>query len=182
MKITNFEFKAKVSNLREYEQKLLTINPYYQGLDHQTDTYFNVPHGRLKLREGNIENALINYDRADDQGSKLSQVILYSHQPDAALKEILTRQFGVKTVVSKRRKIYFADNVKIHFDEVEHLGAFIEVEAISNNGEIPPDDLLEQCNRFLSFFGLTTSDLISRSYSDLLMEAETNHNDRPPIG
>ena len=63
MNIKNFEFKAKVEDLEKYEKKLLTLNPKYQGLDHQIDTYFNAKFGRLKLREGNIENSLINYDR-----------------------------------------------------------------------------------------------------------------------
>ena len=56
MNIKNFEFKAKVDNLEEYENKLLKLNPFFKGTDHQIDTYFNVSKGRLKLREGNIEN------------------------------------------------------------------------------------------------------------------------------
>jgi adenylate cyclase class IV len=67
MSIKNFEFKAKVEDLDKYEQKLLTLNPVFYGIDHQVDTYFNVSNGRLKLREGNIENALIDYEREDMQ-------------------------------------------------------------------------------------------------------------------
>ena len=63
MNIKNFEFKAKIDEIEKYENKLLTLNPDFQGLDHQIDTYFNAQYGRLKLREGNIENSLINYDR-----------------------------------------------------------------------------------------------------------------------
>jgi len=48
---------------------LLMLHPKFQGLDHQIDTYFNVQKGRLKLREGNIENSLINYDRKNVSGS-----------------------------------------------------------------------------------------------------------------
>ena len=59
MKIKNFEFKAKIDEIEKYENKLLTLNPKFQGLDHQIDTYFNLQYGRLKLREGNIENNLI---------------------------------------------------------------------------------------------------------------------------
>ncbi len=54
MNIKNFEFKAKVDNIEKFERKLLTLNPKFQGLDHQIDTYFNVSKGRLKLREGKI--------------------------------------------------------------------------------------------------------------------------------
>jgi adenylate cyclase, class 2 len=170
MNLTNFEFKAKVDNLEKYESKLLTLNPVYQGPDNQTDTYFNVAKGRLKLREGNIENSLINYDRENIRGSKQSEIILYRHEPSVALKEILARQLGLKTVVRKQRKIYFVDNVKIHFDRVEYLGTFIEVEAISSNGKFTVEELKKQCNRFFDFFELSQSDLIDKSYSDMLME------------
>lgn len=76
MNINNFEFKAKIDEIEKYENKLLMLHPKFQGLDHQIDTYFNVQKGRLKLREGNIENSLINYDRENVSGSKKSQIIL----------------------------------------------------------------------------------------------------------
>jgi adenylate cyclase class IV len=66
----NFEFKAKHDDIEGLEQKLLALNPLFVGEDHQVDTYFNVPNGRLKLREGNIEHALIFYDRPDDADAK----------------------------------------------------------------------------------------------------------------
>ena len=54
MNICNCEFKVKVDNLEEDEQKLLMLSPTYNGYDHQINTYFQVPKGRLKLREGNF--------------------------------------------------------------------------------------------------------------------------------
>jgi predicted adenylyl cyclase CyaB len=167
MKIKNYEFKASVDDLTEYEQKLLTVDPEFRGTDHQTDTYFNVKHGRLKLREGNIENALINYDRDDIAGSKKSDVILYRHTPDDALKDILVRQFGIRVIVSKTRRIYFKGNVKFHFDTVEGLGSFIEVEAIDERDEFTTEQLKAQCDHYLGFFGVTKDQLVDRSYSDM---------------
>lgn len=169
MNVKNFEFKAKVDHLEPYENKLLTLNPVYHGLDHQTDTYFNVPNGRLKLREGNIENALINYDRADIAGSRQSDVILYKHLPSPALKKILVHQLGIKTIVDKKRKIYFINNVKFHFDILENLGTFIEVEAIDHDGTFTSEELQQQCNHYFQFFELTQAQVIDRSYSDLLI-------------
>lgn len=172
MNIKNFEFKAKVDEFDSYEAKLLTLNPVFQGLDHQIDTYFNVPHGRLKLREGNIENSLINYDRENSLGSKESQIILYKHEPDSALKAILIKQCGIKVIVDKKRKIYFVNNVKFHFDRVENLGTFIEVEAIDRNGEFTLEELKAQCDYYFNFFELPVETLIDKSYSDLILELE----------
>ncbi|MEZ4912266.1 MAG: class IV adenylate cyclase [Saprospiraceae bacterium] len=174
MHIKNFEFKAKIEAIEPYETQLLTLNPKYIGLDHQIDTYFRVDKGRLKLREGNIENALIQYEREDIQGSKQSNVILYQHLPNKALKDILTEQFGVKIVVDKRRKIYFIDNVKFHFDTVEHLGTFLEVEAIDNQNAYSITELQVQCDAYFNFFGLAHHQIIPQSYSDLLMQIDGN--------
>ena len=168
MNIRNFEFKARVADLETYENKLLQLKPRFKGEDHQIDTYFEVPKGRLKLREGNIENALINYNRENTADSKLSEVILYKHQSSKALKDILILQFGIKIVVDKRRRIYFIDNVKFHFDVVEGLGTFIEVEAIDDSDRYTTEALKEQCDHYYRYFGLTPSQLIDKSYSDLM--------------
>lgn len=169
MNIKNFEFKAKVDNIEEYENKLLELNPVFKGTDNQIDTYFNVPKGRLKLREGNIENSLINYDRENINDSKQSDIILYQHEPNIALKNILTKQFGVKIIVDKKRKIYFIDNIKFHFDIVDSLGTFIEVEAIDSKEEFSIEQLKAQCDKYFDFFGLDKLQLVDKSYSDLVV-------------
>lgn len=168
MHIKNHEFKARVENLASYEEKLLTLNPDFKGTDRQSDTYYYVSSGRLKLREGNIENALICYDRDDIAGSKQSDVILYRHSPDQALKTILEKQFGIRNIVKKTRKIYFIANVKFHFDSVDGLGTFIEAEAIDDKDQFTPEQLREQCDKYLKFFNITKDQLVDKSYSDLL--------------
>jgi predicted adenylyl cyclase CyaB len=166
----NFEFKAKTCQLTDLENKFLQLNPLFAGEDHQIDTYFNVPKGRLKLREGNIENSLIYYERENKANAKQSDIILYEHLPDRALKEILIKVHGVKAVVNKKRKIYFIDNVKFHFDVVQGLGTFIEVEALDKNASTGIGKLKQQCDHYAGFFGIDKSDFIAVSYSDLILE------------
>lgn len=172
MHIKNVEFKAKVTNWISLEQKLLSLEPIFKGIDHQVDTYFNVAKGRLKLREGTIENALINYDRANTADAKESNIILYQHEPNQTLKTILTHQLGVKVTVDKTRKIYFVDNVKFHFDVVEGLGTFLEVEAIDVDNNFTTEQLKEQCDFYVQFFELEPSCLLDLSYSDLIMHLQ----------
>lgn len=164
----NYEFKARCSDIEKLESKLKKLNPLFVGTDHQIDTYFHVPNGRLKLREGNIENSLIHYNRSNTAGAKQSDVTLYQHQPNKSLKEVLTKALGVKVVVDKKRKIYFIDNVKFHFDEVNELGSFIEVEAIDKDGSIGIEKLREQCDYYAQLFQITNEQFIAESYSDLL--------------
>ncbi len=169
MSILNIEFKARSTDIIAAEKILLTHNPKFIGEDHQVDTYFNVLFGRMKLREGNIENALIHYERENTAGSKSSQVILYQHQPDKNVKALLEKALGVKAVVDKRRKIYFIDNVKFHFDTVENLGTFIEVEAIDKDGSVSRERLQEQCDFYAAMFGIKQEDYMAVSYSDMIM-------------
>jgi len=168
----NFEFKARTNNLLHLENKLLQLKPEFIGEDYQTDTYFNIEKGRLKLREGNIENSLIYYERQNAANAKLSEIILYKYIADPSLKEILIKVHGIKVVVNKTRRIYFIENVKFHFDTVKPLGTFVEVEAIDNTGIIGIEKLKEQCTKYADFFSINSSDYISLSYSDLLLENE----------
>ena len=169
MPILNIEFKASTDKLAELEALLQQHNPLFTGEDHQVDTYFNVIAGRLKLREGNIENALIHYEREDFAGAKSSHVLLYQHQPDKALKEILIKTLGIKAVVGKRRRIYFINNVKFHFDTVEGLGTFVEVEAIDKDGTIGKEKLQIQCDQYAALFAIAPEDYCSVSYSDMIL-------------
>jgi len=168
----NYEFKASVKNLESLEKKLLELKPVFRGEDHQIDTYFNVATGRLKLREGDIENSLIYYERPDTAEAKPSDILLYECQEKTGLKEILARVNGIKTIVDKIRRIYFVENVKFHFDTVAGLGRFIEVEAIDEKGNIGIEILKQQCKHYFSFFDLEESDYISKSYSDLILERQ----------
>jgi len=166
----NIEIKAKSNNQDAIREILKSRNADFKGVDHQIDTYFKVNNGRLKLREGKIENHLIHYQRENKEGPKQSDVTLFKSDPKSSLKEILTKALGILVVVDKKREIYFIDNVKFHIDNVEDLGTFVEIEAIGNDGTIGKDKLLEQCQFFLDLFKISQEDLISVSYSDLLLQ------------
>ena len=77
---------------------------------------------------------------------------------------------GSLVIVDKRRKIYFIDNVKFHIDTVKGLGSFVEIEAIDKTGNIGKKKLLQQCNKYLKLLNISNKDLLSNSYSDLLMK------------
>lgn len=168
MSILNFEFKAKTNELDNLEKKFLQLDPKFIGEDSQTDTYFNVAKGRLKLREGNIENSLIWYERENTADAKQSDVLLYKHDPDKTLKDILVKVHGIKVIVQKKRRIYFIDNVKFHFDTIAELGTFIEVEAIDKDGNFGIEKLKDQANKYAAFFNIQKEDFIAFSYSDML--------------
>ena len=168
MQHLNVEIKARCSDHEKIRGFLKLHNADFKGTDHQIDTYFRVNNGRLKLREGNIENFLVFYERENKKGPKESNVILLASDPKSSLKKLLISALGILIVVDKVREIYFIDNVKFHIDTVKNLGTFMEIEATDKDGDIGKERLLEQCNHYLSVFGISTTNLISLSYSDLL--------------
>jgi len=168
MEILNVEIKAVCHDSDRVRKILLGHNARFVGQDHQIDTYFVVETGRLKLREGDIENSLIYYNRPDDAGPKRSDVQLYKTQKESGLKDVLMSFLDEFVVVDKRREIYFINNVKFHIDRVEGLGSFVEIEAIDIDGSIGEESLRRQCNHFLEMLAIPESDLLTDSYSDML--------------
>lgn len=183
----NVEIKARCRDAESPRRVLREQCAEFRGLDHQVDTYFAVPAGRLKLREGNIENHLIWYARGDQPGPKRADVLLMKTSPrdeagiSCALKDILAAAICVRVVVDKRREIYFIDNVKFHLDDVAGLGRFVEIEAQSpgpDGCERTVEILDAQCRRYLELLGIGREDLIDRSYSDMLLSSAGQ--DPPP--
>lgn len=164
------EIKASCIDPNRIESLLIANGAQFIGEDHQVDTYFQVPKGRLKLRGGKVENTLIYYNREENQGIKNSQVNFVKLEPNqvSGLKQLLLAVHSVLVVVDKRRKIFFIDNVKFHIDQVEELGSFVEIEAIGNK-EQDFQVLVTQCNDFQSLLGISDNDCIAASYSDLLL-------------
>jgi adenylate cyclase class 2 len=164
----NIEIKAKTNHSEFIRNYLKANKAEFRGTDFQVDTYFNVSNGRLKLREGNIENNLIYYERQDAPGAKESSFQLVHLSDTKGLKEILTKSLGIKIVVRKKREIYFIRNVKFHIDEVKGLGNFAEIEASDLYTDTSKEELQKQCNFYLSELKIKEEDLVSVSYSDML--------------
>ena len=172
MQRLNVEIKAICRDPEWVRNALLSRNANFIGEDHQVDTYFQVNQGRLKLREGKIEHALIHYNRPNQTGPKASDVLLYHPELGSSLKPILTRALGVLTVVDKKRSIFFIDNVKFHIDRLEGWGNFVEIEAIDMDGSHDRQELLAQCRKYMAILNIAEEDLLEDSYSDMILSRQ----------
>jgi len=147
----------------------------------QEDTFFIVPRGRLKLREfGRGVSAstgtaaeLIFYERPDTEEPASSTYSLVPVPDPAALKAALTAALGIRGVVKKRRTLYLAGETRIHIDEVEGLGTFLELEVIleTDHGASSREEGVARCLELMSALGIDEGDLMDRAYVDLLEEA-----------
>jgi adenylate cyclase class 2 len=169
MNILSIEIKAKVADLTRIEALLQSKDARFVGEDHQIDTYYKVDEGRLKLRQGNIENSLIRYHRPESLELKRSSVLLQKLPADnEALRQILLETLGLFKVVDKKRNIYFIANVKFHLDEVLGLGTFVEIEALDLEQDKTEQELATQCDYYIDFLGLDRASFVDKSYSDLI--------------
>ncbi len=164
------EIKAKSNKIDEIRTFLKSNSAFHKGVDLQIDTYFRIASGRLKLRQGNVETNLIYYNRPNTKAPKKSSVLLYKPNEAEHLKSILEAVHPTLCVVDKVREIYFIDNVKFHLDSVKGLGTFIEIEAIDESNALYYDNILQQCLSYMRQLNIEEADLISVSYSDLIMQ------------
>lgn len=169
MDILNIEIKARCDQPDRLRHILREHNADFKGTDHQIDTYFDVPEGRLKLRRGTIENNLIFYKRVDQSGPKPSIINLVPAEHPEKLLTLLDNALNTRVIVDKKREIYFIENVKFHLDTVKELGNFVEIEAIDQDGTIGEEKLRKQCHKYLELFDISNDQLISHSYSDMLL-------------
>ncbi len=165
---TNLEIKAKYPSLAKARRISRALRARVCGSLKQTDTYFKVKRGRLKLREINGKQLeLIYYRRENTRGSRYSDyTVLGLHKKEAA-KRVLDSLFETMVVVKKKRELFLYKNSRIHIDSVAGLGAYIEFEVMVVRGKRQAQDLMT----FLrNRFGIDASMLIAGSYSDMLLK------------
>jgi predicted adenylyl cyclase CyaB len=73
-------------------------------------------------------------------------------------------------VVRKRRTVRMVGRTRVHLDEVEGLGRFIELEVMLQPGE-PLERGVAEARDLMTTLGIEESQLVSQAYIDLLREA-----------
>ncbi|RLE80467.1 MAG: class IV adenylate cyclase [Thermoprotei archaeon] len=165
------EIKARYKDLDYVRRRLKELNAKHVGVFHQVDTYFLIGDKRLKLREveGQSYAQLVYYLREDIKGPKVSNVMLVRVLDSDTLKRVLEDILGIKVVVDKIREIYLYKGVQVHLDQVKGLGTFIEFEMNIENRKV--DEGKQFLKELMRELGVKESDLIERSYSDLMLRS-----------
>jgi len=140
-----------------------------EGVMRQRDTYFAARTGRLKLREQDPGTAqLIAYERADAAAARESRYRIVDVADPEGLRDGLDAVLGTTVVVDKRRHLLLLDNVRIHLDEVEGLGAFVELEAVVA-GEGRTADEEARVAGLRATLGITDDRIVPQGYAQLLL-------------
>jgi predicted adenylyl cyclase CyaB len=163
----NVEIKARVTDLAEVETQARRIATEGPSDIVQDDTFFSCARGRLKLREfSSMQGQLIYYSRPNDSGPKVSDYWISDTNSPAAMRETLARALGVIGRVRKRRRLYLVDRTRIHLDNVEGLGSFVELEVVLAEDESPLQGT-EIAQQIMKSLGIGESQLVQGAYVDL---------------
>ncbi len=167
--LRNIELKTRCRDLAAALASVRTLSPLVDtGVQRQIDTYFQVPNGRLKLREiVGVKSELIWYDRSNEAKSRQSDYRLTPISHPAELKISLATALGVRGEVVKDRHVLLWHNVRIHLDAVQGLGSFIEFEAVISGDETEATGH-ERLAQLCELLKLAPADYLDRSYSDLM--------------
>jgi adenylate cyclase class IV len=164
----NIEIKARVAALETVRAKALSLTSGPAEILRQTDTFFMVPEGRLKVREfADGTGELIAYHRPDIPGPKPSVYSRYTCRNARTLCETLSRVLPVRGTVAKRREVVLVGRTRVHLDDVEGLGSFVEIEVVLGDGE-SAEQGERVARELLHALDIPETSLIADAYIDLL--------------
>jgi len=167
----NVEIKARVTELgavRRIAEGLADSGPMVLE---QEDTFFACPRGRMKLRRfaGCAQAELIYYERSENAGPKESRYVVHPTADPEGLREVLAAAFDVRGVVRKRRAVYLIGQTRVHLDQVEGLGDFVELEVVLRPEQTAAEGVI-LAQKLMKKLGISPNQLIDRAYIDLLEE------------
>jgi cytidine deaminase len=167
----NVELKARHADLEAAAARCVALGAADEGVLEQRDTFFAARRGRMKLRE--IDGAmseLLVYERSDDPEPAESAYQRVQVLDPAELSDALQAALGSPlVVVSKRRRLFLFEGVRIHLDQVDGLGTFIEFEGVlPDAGDL--DAARAKVARLRGELGVQDADLVSVGYADLLLD------------
>jgi len=163
----NFELKALATDLPRVRRALQGLGAARQPALVQTDTYFPVPAGRLKVRQrrGATAAELIAYLRPDATRARASEYQKLAVADARGLLRLLREMFGEDVCVRKRRDLWMVGTTRVHLDTVDGLGTFVEIEVPFTGSAAAARRTMARLVRAL---GIQPADVLDRSYADLL--------------
>jgi predicted adenylyl cyclase CyaB len=165
---SNIEIKAHARDFAALRQRAEALSDAPCEVIPQEDTFFRVDKGRLKLRDLGAGRAqLIYYQRPDMNGPKRSDYHIASISDVENLKRVLELAYGIRGVVKKTRYLYLAGQTRIHLDDVQGLGRFMELEVVMRDGQSDAEGQ-SIAKELMQKLGVEPADLLEGAYVDLL--------------
>lgn len=164
----NVEIKARAEDFEAIRSLAGQISDSPPTLIEQEDTFFRCPNGRLKVRRlSSHSGELIYYERPNAAEPAESRYIRAATGDPDSLAQALSYALAIRGVVRKKRTVYVSGQTRIHLDEVEGLGQFVELEVVLAPDQTFPDGL-RQAREMMGRLGIHQRQLLDQAYIDLL--------------
>jgi len=165
---TNIEVKAVLTDRAAANRIAARLSDAGPEVIQQEDHFFPCASARLKLRIlAPDRGELIRYDRNNLAEARPSNYLIARTTDPHVLLEILTATLGRSGSVKKTRKLYLVGQTRIHIDQVEGLGDFLELEVVLRPGQSEAEGK-SIAARLLSEFDINQQQLLADAYIDLL--------------
>ena len=165
----NIEIKVPIENRTAMEQKVRDLGASYEWERTQTDTFFQVADGFLKLRDlGGGPGELIGYTRAPGREARPSDYDIAVVGSPADMIRVLERSLGIRGVVEKTRTLYRWRHTRIHLDNVSGLGHYLELEAVAR--DISLDAAKQEAEELIEKLALNREAFLDKTYLELLLD------------
>jgi len=165
---SNIEIKARTRDFEQVRLRAEALSDTAVEVIAQEDIFFYTEKGRLKLRVLALNHGqLIYYTRPDQEGPKRSEYHIYETFDPENLRLVLELAYGVRGVVKKTRSVYLVGQTRVHLDDVEGLGQFMELEVVLGEGQSDAEGQVI-AEGLMHRLGVESGDLIEGAYMDLL--------------
>lgn len=169
------EFKVYCSNSEEVSAICKSIGARLICKDKQTDTYFSVSSGRLKLRQSDAYgDSFIYYERVDSPTPRESSFVIVPITSDVALLlNLLSKAIGIRAVIHKQRDTYEWKHAFVNVDYVNGLGNFIEIE-VDIERACSLSKALQKAEKLKRLLKISQADILPWSYAELKIMYEAS--------
>ncbi len=160
----NLELKIELGSFGKTLELLKANEIQKSDVLNQKDTYYKWDKGLLKLRQVNGAFEFIKYNR-DETGDDRWSDYYVLRIDDEKSEEFFADILKIEVIVKKKRELYIYKHTRIHLDEVESLGAFLELETVVT-GDL--DEAKKEFDEVVNMLELDLSMQIKKSYRNLL--------------
>ncbi|WKX93257.1 hypothetical protein Q1695_010916 [Nippostrongylus brasiliensis] len=163
--------KARVDDIEQAENAIFDLTESLGTFFVQEDVYFNVPNGNLKLRimHPNRCGQLIYNSLSNKSDHKLSESQVTEVEDVLSIRATLSAALGERGTITKKRRVFTMDDVRIYLDDVDQIGQFIDIAVTLNSSQ--SDSCYARAKEIRERLNISEDAVVPVAYLDMMMES-----------
>ncbi|KAK5966069.1 CYTH domain-containing protein [Trichostrongylus colubriformis] len=171
--------KARVDDMEQAENAIFDLTESLGTFFVQEDVYFNVPNGNLKLRimHPNRCGQLIYNSLSEMSNHKLSESQVTEVEDVLSIRATLAAALGERGTITKKRRVFTMDDVRIYLDDVDQIGQFMDIAVTLNSSNT--DACYARVKEIRERLNISEDAIVPDAYLDMMMENLSFEDDAP---